>query len=148
MRTPRVLFAAPARAAHVIKLSNHKMKSLKGFTLLELLVVIGIIAILVSLGVSSYSTAQKKARDAKRQSELKSFQNAMEQCYSVNDYQYPLVTGNGTTTISETCTAPTGPSMTIRDPSTKTYNVSSSTTAYSISVILEDGNTFTISQLQ
>ncbi|NCO89124.1 type II secretion system protein, partial [Candidatus Roizmanbacteria bacterium] len=38
----------------------------KAFTLLEILVVIGIISIMVAMGTASYSTAQKKARDAKR----------------------------------------------------------------------------------
>lgn len=61
----------------------------RAFTLLEILVVIGIIGILIGLGAVSYSTAQKKARDAKRKSDLKTIQNAMEQCYSINTYQYP-----------------------------------------------------------
>jgi len=120
----------------------------KAFTLLEMLVVIGIIAILVALGTSSYSTAQKKARDARRKSDMKSFQNAMEQCYSVNSYSYPTISGNGTTSISEDCPSAEGPDLTITDPTTKTYTVSTSDTAYSVSITLEDGSTFTISQLQ
>lgn len=61
----------------------------KAFTLLEMLVVIGIISILVSIGFSSYSTAQKKSRDAKRKNDLKSIQNAFEQYYSICSYKYP-----------------------------------------------------------
>ena len=60
----------------------------KSFTLLEMLVVIGIVAILVSMGFASYSTVQKKARDAKRKSDLKTIQNALEQYYSICDYEY------------------------------------------------------------
>jgi len=60
-----------------------------GFTLLEMLVVIGIIAILIGIGTVSYSTAQKKARDAKRKQDLNAIQNALEQYYSVCGYQYP-----------------------------------------------------------
>jgi len=60
----------------------------KGFTLLELLVVISIIGVLVSLGAVSYSTAQKKGRDAKRKSDLKSIQNGFEQYYSLEN-SYP-----------------------------------------------------------
>lgn len=59
------------------------------FTLLEMLVVVGIIAILIGLGAVSYSTTQKKARDAKRKSDLKTIQNALEQYYTVCGYQYP-----------------------------------------------------------
>ena len=125
------------------------MKTSKGFTLLELLVVIGIIAILVTLGIASYSTAQKKARDAKRQSDLVSFQSAIEQCYSVNSFVYPIISGNNSLTITETCPPATGgPSMTIVDPSAQKYTVASTTTTYSVTTTLESGPTFTISQQQ
>ncbi len=121
----------------------------KGFTLLELLVVIGIIAVLVAFGTVSYSTAQKKARDAKRQTDLHSFQNAIEQCYSVNNYQYPTITGNGTSTISYTCPATGGPSATITDPTNKTYTVTSSSTAYEVSIQMENSTVpFTIKSQQ
>jgi len=130
-----------------MKIENLKLKISKGFTLLEMLVVIGIIAILVSMGFASYSTAQKKARDAKRSSDLKSFQSAMEQCYSVNSFAYPTINGNGTISISETCPASGGPSLTITDPSLKVYTVTNSP-AYTVSVPLEGGGTFTISNQQ
>lgn len=61
----------------------------KGFTLLEMLVVIGIISILISLGIASYSTAQKKARDAKRKGDIRAILNAVEQYYSICNYAYP-----------------------------------------------------------
>lgn len=66
----------------------------KSFTLLEMLVVIGIVAILIGMATVSYSTAQKKARDSKRKSDLKTIQNALEQYYSVCGYQYPTPQGN------------------------------------------------------
>lgn len=59
-----------------------------GFTLLELLVSISIIGVLISLAAVSYSSAQKKSRDAKRQGDLKAIQNAFEQYYSCS-YTYP-----------------------------------------------------------
>ncbi len=63
----------------------------KAFTLLELLVVIGIIAVLLGMGAVSYSTAQKKARDAKRKSDLQTLQNCLEQYYSYNNnFKYPM----------------------------------------------------------
>jgi len=60
----------------------------KGFTLLEILVVISIIGILIALGASAYSVAQKKSRNARRQGDLKQMQNAFEQFYAVNNSQY------------------------------------------------------------
>lgn len=59
---------------------------LKGFTLLELLVVISIMGILIALATASYSTAQKKTRDAKRKGDMKAYQNAFEQYYSQYNY--------------------------------------------------------------
>lgn len=57
-------------------------KTRKGFTLLELLVVISIISILLALGVVAYSTAQRKGRDAKRRADIKSLQSGFEQYYA------------------------------------------------------------------
>jgi len=62
-----------------------------GFTLLELLVVIGIIGILVALATVSYSSAQRQGRDARRKQDMTAIQNAMEQYYSdpINNFSYP-----------------------------------------------------------
>lgn len=50
----------------------------KGFTLIELLVVIAIIGLLSTLAVVSLNSARQKARDARRQSDLKQISTAME----------------------------------------------------------------------
>lgn len=71
----------------------HKKKIKFGFTLLELLVVIGIIALLVSMTMVSYSTSQKKARDAKRKSDVRAIQSALEQYYSICGYTYKSYAG-------------------------------------------------------
>jgi prepilin-type N-terminal cleavage/methylation domain-containing protein len=126
----------------------------KAFTLLEMLVVIGIIAILVSLGFASYSTVQKKARDAKRKGDLSAMQKVLEQCYSLNSYSYPTITGGGTTELSTDCTALGGPDITFTDPTTKTYTVTQSGgvagayTTYSVTVTLEDTTPFEINNQQ
>lgn len=56
----------------------------RGFTLVELLVVIFIIAILSTIGFVMYGTVQKSARIAKRIEDLKVIQTALELYYSVN----------------------------------------------------------------
>ncbi|MFH0773337.1 MAG: type II secretion system protein [bacterium] len=68
----------------------------KSFTLLEMLIVLGIIAVILSVLTVSFSTAQKKSRDAKRKSDLKSLQGALEQYYSTCGYLYPTsIPSNG-----------------------------------------------------
>jgi len=52
------------------------------FTLLELLVVIGIIGILVALATVSYTATQAAARDSRRKQDMVAMQNALEQYYS------------------------------------------------------------------
>lgn len=54
------------------------MKNKKGFTLIELLVVIAIIGLLSTLAVVSLNGARAKARDARRMSDLRATQSAIE----------------------------------------------------------------------
>ncbi len=65
------------------------MKNKKsGFTLFELLVSISIIAILTVIAMVSYSSAQKKARDAKRIQDVDAVGKALESYYS-DENEYP-----------------------------------------------------------
>lgn len=60
-----------------------------GFSLFELLVSISIIGILVAIVSVSYSSAQKKARDARRIQDVSMIQKAAEQYYANYNSQYP-----------------------------------------------------------
>ena len=69
---------------------NYELKTKRGpadggFTLIELLVVISIIGLLSSVGLASFTRAQERARDAKRQSDLTSLRNSLEIYYSENN---------------------------------------------------------------
>lgn len=64
------------------------MTKSKGFTLIELLITITIIAILSAIALVSYSAFMKNSRDAKRQSDLKFIQSALEQ-YHADNFTYP-----------------------------------------------------------
>lgn len=66
-----------------------KKKKLFGFTLLELLVVIGIIGIIMALATVAYTTTQKSGRNSRRKQDLVAIQNALEQYYAANSFSYP-----------------------------------------------------------
>lgn len=60
----------------------------KGFTLVELLVVITILGILATIGLVAFASAQARGRDTQRKSDLKQIASALELYYS--DYgKYP-----------------------------------------------------------
>lgn len=64
----------------------------KGFTLIELLVVIAIIGLLSTLAIVSLNSARSKARDAKRVSDIRQIQTAMEVIYT--DYSSYALAGD------------------------------------------------------
>ncbi|NLG06224.1 MAG: type II secretion system protein [Candidatus Pacebacteria bacterium] len=76
-----------------------KKNKLGAFTLLELLVVIAIMAILISLGVASFSNAQRKSRDSRRREDIKAVQNGLEQYYADHDGGYPKGAGGAMITL-------------------------------------------------
>ena len=62
----------------------------KGFTLIELLVVIAIIGLLSTLAIVALGGARSKARDARRLSDIKQIQTALDLYYADNN-SYPTV---------------------------------------------------------
>ncbi len=62
---------------------------IKGFTLIELMVAISIVAILSAIGLTLFTSVQKSARDAKRKSDLHAISLALEQYYLANG-SYPV----------------------------------------------------------
>jgi len=58
----------------------------KGFTLVELLVVMSILGVLISLVAGNFRSSQIKGRDAQRKSDLKQISTALELFYA--DYNY------------------------------------------------------------
>ena len=132
-----------------IKYEVSRIKHMGGFTLLELLVVIGIIGLLMGIAAVSYTAAQGKTRDSRRKQDMKSIQAAMEQAYSASATSvYPVcVDVSPPTNIASdgsTCAIATYFSASVLpvDPGTHDYYFnSSSASAYEVCALLEDGTT-------
>ncbi len=71
----------------------------RGFTLIELLVVIAIIGILASVVLAALGGARDKARDARRLSDLKELEKAVE-LYATYNSSYPTTGGQWRGTCS------------------------------------------------
>lgn len=64
------------------------LKSQKGFTIIELLIVIAIIAILAGLVLNNFQGAQAKARDTQRVTDVNNIHSKLEEYYNENN-AYP-----------------------------------------------------------
>lgn len=112
-----------------------KQKS-KGFTIVELLIVIVVIAILATLVIVTFTGIQQKARDSKRQTDIDALDSHLEAFYANNGY-YPtiddLTTSGWTNTNMKgfdptALTDPNGNAITGNAPAAGTYAYSYVTT--------------------
>src|ERR1044072_8682606 len=62
----------------------------KGFTIVELLIVIVVIGILATLVIVTFTGIQQKARNTKRQTDINAIQSHVEAYYAQNGY-YPTL---------------------------------------------------------
>lgn len=117
------------------------MQKQRGFTLIELLVVIAIIGLLSTLAVVALNNARLKSRDAKRVSDVKQIQTALELYYNdANAYPASLgtsIASNGVTYMAIVPTNPTPSNDGLCD-SGNTYNYAAGTsnTTYTLTYCL------------
>lgn len=81
----------------------------KGFTLIELIVSITIIAVLTVVGVVSYGGASKKARDSRRMADLEKIRIALELYRQGTGSTYPVNLTSLTTNPVYLQAIPVGP---------------------------------------
>jgi len=115
------------------------IRSKKGFSLIELLVVISIMAILMALGAVTFSTAQQKGRDAKRRADISAVQKGFEQYFAENA-TYDSNT-SCTTMGGDTAFFPAGLPRDPRNSSPYTYSYRCGSTAYCVCSRIEADGT-------
>ncbi len=100
----------------------------RGFTLIEMLVVIAIVGLLSSVVVIGLGGARKQGRDARRISDISQIQNALEIYYTANG-EYPTNDLTSMTNISKT------------DPRGEDYMYESDGKTYGVGGCLEESQT-------
>lgn len=106
----------------------------KGFSLIELMVVISIIGVLMAVGAVSYVTAQRKGRDSSRRADMKAVSQALEQYFAVNG-QYPPNSGCGELDDTQNFLPAGFPS----DPKpSESYDIACTTNSYCVCAELEN----------
>lgn len=122
----------------------------KGFTLIEILIVVAIIGILASVVLVGLGPVQRRGRDARRISDLRQVQTGLELYYG-KDGVYPLTQADWKTFSGILTSAPIGVSSVPIDPSSGqsyVYTADTSGTKYVLEAHLEDGTNPAISPSQ
>lgn len=123
------------------------MKKNKGFTLVEILVVMSIIGILMGLTLTAFLGARKTARDGQRKADLEQIRSALEMRRS-DCGSYPVgslssgndITGDGS---SSTCLASTVYMEIPNDPLSgagRVYTYNGTANSYTLCTALETGS--------
>lgn len=84
------------------KIYQKHLSSSKGFTIIELLVVIIIIGILAALVLNTFSTAQSKARNVQTIANIRQYYSAIKVYHTIAG-KYPTAPGEGTNYIAMVC---------------------------------------------
>ena len=81
----------------MVKFNNASRRMVKGFTLIELMVVVAIVAILAAVVLPAYQDSIRKSKRADAQGALMSFANAMERHFTSNGTYLGAGTTGGNT---------------------------------------------------
>ncbi len=112
----------------------------KGFTIIELLIVLAMLGIMAGFTLLRVTGGQAAARDARRQSDIRQFQNAVESYANANNGVFP--DGNPTVNAISLCggSNPLGNVPCTDDPTTTnhySYSTNAANTQYVIWGTLE-----------
>lgn len=114
-------------------------KNNKGFTIVELLIVIVVIGILALLVITAYSGIQAKARNSKRQTDLASLQTHLEAFYNDNGY-YPSLTDMNTASFYPQLKGLDATALTDPSNATQSKTLVAAPAAKSYSYVVQDSS--------
>ena len=106
----------------LLKEEKGVIKMKRGFTLIELMIVIAVMAILIGISLPHFKGMQDEGRSAKAAGELRTLTTAIESFYIHHDNEYPVqtTTVNSTTWQSDanslTAATPTILKKALKDP--------------------------------
>jgi prepilin-type N-terminal cleavage/methylation domain-containing protein len=128
------------------------MKKTGGFTLIEIMITIAIVAITFGVIITSASSVRKSGRDGQRQADLLSLKSALQQFYADQNY-FPNNAGTTTSTditswtsLTNCTGAPTNPACTVSKTYLQTIPVDPSGVTYKYKPKLDGTTTNTASQ--
>lgn len=115
----------------------------KGFTIIELLIVIVVIGILAALVLNAFGNIQERARDTERRTDINSIHTQLELYYADNtSYPSAITVATLPDLNPEALTAPTGTYNFTATPAGCT-TAAGTCTSYTLNAVLEaDGTTF------
>lgn len=120
-------------------MSTNSVKE-KGFTILELLLVMLVISVLATLFMSSYPAVQKRSRDTRRVNDIKQYQVALEAYANKTANNGSYINSPSVSNIVDQCTTLGLPSDSCPDDSTYSYRYISNGTQYIVFSRLEQKN--------
>lgn len=136
------------------------VRSSRGFTLIEILIVVGILGILTSIAVVAASSMTKSTRDARIRTNMENIQGLAEKLYTENNrYPSDFLTPEITGCAVQTSTTPNGDllalakdirrmnGVTICAASTGAVSVNNSGTAYAVTAKLASGTFWCVDSL-
>lgn len=111
---------------------GHSWRSQAGFTLIELIMVMGILSVLVGFFVTQYPASQGRARDTQRKNDLKQYQTTLELAANRNNGLYPSRTSNTVMHLDTFCVTDIGFSSgeCPKDPKDNSTSCNSNTCRY------------------